>query len=342
MKITANSRLKGRLPVLAIIALLLISITLVMTGCGNQSTQQAQTQSGPKKIKVGYAGGACEAFIFAAYEKGFFKEEGLDVELVKVDFETLKEALTTGKIEAANGMVMKWVKPIEQGVNATFTAGIHTGCIQLLVSANSDIKNITDLKGKVIGNNGMGDGPMVFTMRALYQAGINPKDDVQWRAYPATELEGALDRGEVAAITLSDPVAQLIIEKGKARRLLNTAEDLPFKNEYCCMATVSDKFLKEDPAGAAAVTRALMKGAQWAASNKEEAAKLMVEKKYVPGSPELISKLLKSYNYVPSVEGGEKAVDLAINEMKAIGVLDPNTSEADLKKKVFTHLEGVH
>ena len=331
----------GKKPgVFALFMLLVVSLAFLAAGCGGSQPAQPQSQ-GLKKIRLGYAGGACESFIFSAYEKGFFKEQGLEVELVKVDFETLKEALTTGKIDAANGMVMKWVKPFEQGVNAVFTTGIHTGCIQLLVPANSDIKTVADLKGKVIGNNGMGDGPMVFTMRALFSAGIDPKKDVQWRAYPATELEGVLDRGEVAAITLSDPVAQMIIEKGKARKLLNTAEDSPYKNEYCCMATISGKLLKEDPAAAAAVTRALMQGAQWVADNQDEAAKLMVEKKYVPGNVQLIAKLLKTYNYIPSVDGGQKAVDLAVSEMKSIGVLDAQTDPKELKEKVFVRLDGV-
>lgn len=341
MKFTAGLWMKKHVLVSVAATIFATGIVLAAAGCGSQTAQPAQTPSGPKKVRVGYAGGACEAFIFAAQEKGFFKEEGLEAELIKIDFETLKEALTTGKIEASNGMVMKWAKPFEQGVNATLTAGIHTGCIQLLVPANSDIKTVADLKGKVIGNNGMGDGPMVFTMRALHQAGVDPKKDVQWRAYPATELEGVLERGEVAAITLTDPIAQMLINKGKARKLLSTAADLPYKDEYCCMATVSGKFLKEDPAGAAAVTRALMKGARWVAANQDEAAKMIVEKKYVPGNPELIAKLLKSYNYIPSVDGGEKAVDLSVREMKVVGVLDPNTSEDELTKKIFIRLEGV-
>jgi NitT/TauT family transport system substrate-binding protein len=321
-------------------AAMLGGAALLAAGCG-QSKPAQQPPPGPKKLRVGYAGGACEAFIFSAYEKGFFKEENLDVELVKVDFETLKESLATGKIDAANGIAMKWVKPFEQGVNAVFTAGIHKGCMQLLVSANSDIKTVADLKGKTIGNNGMGDGPMIFTMRALQKAGVDPKNGVQWRAYPPTELEGVLERGEVAAITLTDPLAQLSIEKGKARKLLSTHHDAPFKDEYCCMATISGKLIKDDPAAAAAVTRALMKGAKFVSANQDEAAKLMVEKKYVPGNPELIAKLLKSYDYVPSVEGGQKALELAISEMKAVGVLDPQTDPNELKKKVFVRLNGV-
>ena len=80
--------------------------------------------------------------------------------------------------------------------------------------------------------------------------------------------------------------------------------------------------LKADPEAAAAVTRALMKGAAYVSTHQDEVAKMMVEKKYVPGNPDLIARLLKSYNYVPSVDGGEAAVKLGIKEMKAIGVLE--------------------
>jgi NitT/TauT family transport system substrate-binding protein len=322
---------------MSLAAVITISTVLVAAGCGSNQNQGGKT--GP--IKIGYSGAACEAFVFTAYEKGFFKEEGLDVELVKGDFDTLKEALATGKVDAASGMVMKWVKPFEQGIDVAFTAGIHTGCIQLLVPANSDIKSLTDLKGKVIGNNGMGDGPMVFALRALEKAGLNGSKDVQWRSYPTTELEGILDRGEVSAIVLPDPIAQMIIDKGKARRLISTTHDEPFKDEYCCMATISGKLLKQDQAKAAAITRALMKGAKYVAANPDEVAKLIVEKKYIPGNTELIAKLLKSYNYIPSVDGGERAVDLGVKEMKSVGVLDPNTNETELKKKIFIRLPDV-
>lgn len=330
------------------LSLLLAGIFIMMTvfaGCGaNTATPPAATSDGNqiKKVKLGYSGGACEAFLFAAYEKGFLKEEGLDAELVKVDFETLKESLTTGKIQASSGMVMKFVKPAEQGVDLVFTSGIHTGCIQLLVPSNSSIKTVNDLKGKIIGNNGMGDGPMIFVTRALQKAGLNYKDDVQWRAYPAPELAGALERGEVDAITLSDPIAQMVVDSGKARKLLNTTVDQPYHDEYCCMATISGKYFKDDPAGAAAITRALMKGAKWVSENPDEAAKLIVEKKYIPGNPELVARLLKSYNYVPSVDGGERAVDNAVKELKSAGVLDPNTNIEELKHHLFRHAQGVN
>ena len=62
------------MPVLAIGALL-------VGGCGkNGSTATPPANgNGLTKIRVGYIGLTCEAPIFTAVEKGFFKEEGLDV-----------------------------------------------------------------------------------------------------------------------------------------------------------------------------------------------------------------------------------------------------------------------
>lgn len=149
--------------------------------------------------------------MFAAYENGYFKEEGLDVELIKGDHATLKESLATGKIDATDGVLQQWIKPVEQGLNVKFTAGIHNGCLQVLLPKNSPIKSVKDFKGKTIGG-----GPMNMTSRLLFQAGLDVKKDVSWRAFPAAELELALEKGEVDIIALPDPLAQIIVDKGKA------------------------------------------------------------------------------------------------------------------------------
>src|SRR5262245_21663661 len=55
---------------------LLLCAGLLPAGC----KKEAKTSGGLTKIRVGYIGLTCEAPIFTAVEKGFFKEEGLDVE----------------------------------------------------------------------------------------------------------------------------------------------------------------------------------------------------------------------------------------------------------------------
>src|SRR5689334_21591001 len=82
---TLNTAMTLRLfPVAIAVSLLLV------TGCNKKS---GSTPRNSNKVRVGYIGLTCEAPIYAAYVKGFFKEEGLDPELVKCNWSTYKDSL---------------------------------------------------------------------------------------------------------------------------------------------------------------------------------------------------------------------------------------------------------
>ena len=341
---------------LIIAAVLIAILTTGLTGCGagqntaattaqnsaaSAGSAKASTGTALKKVRVGYFGNTCEAPVFAAYEKGFFKDEGLDVEMVKGDAGTLKDGLATGKIDVTDGLLNQWLKPIEQGLNVKFTGGIHTGCIQVLVPPNSNIKELKDFKGKTIGVPAIGGGPMILVSRLLYNAGIDSKNDVKWKVYPNPELQLALDKGEVDIISLADPLAQINIDAGKAKSVYNSAKDAPSKDEYCCLIVVNGNIVDKDPATAAALTRAIFKGAKWVSANPKEIAQIEVDKKYVPGDPAVNAKILADYNFNASVEGGANAVLVGAKEMKNIGVLDKDTDAEQLAKSSFVRLKGI-
>ncbi len=87
----------------------------------------------------GYIGLTCEAPIFTAYEKGFFKEENLDVSLVKCEWSNYKDTLALGGFDITHHLVMMFLKPIEQGLDVKFLAGIHKGCLRVQTSTDSPI-----------------------------------------------------------------------------------------------------------------------------------------------------------------------------------------------------------
>lgn len=317
-----------------LVALLLVTLFTV-------SVTAAVLAAPQKKIRVGYFGTICEAPLFAAYENGFFREEGLDVEMVRGDATTLREALALNKIDLTDGVLMQWIKPIEQGLNVKFTAGIHTGCIQILAGGKSGIRSLKELASKRIGVPAIGSGPHNLASRALFTSGIDPKTGVTWKAFPMAELELALEKGEIDALASADPIAQMIVDKGKARSLLNSARTSPYNKEYCCLVVVNGKFVKDSPDAAAAATRAVLKAARWVAANPKAAAQLSVDKKYVPGNPELNAKILSGYHYIPSVKGGEEAITIAAREMKETGVLGKSTDINQLAKYSFVRLKGI-
>lgn len=320
----------------------------IFAGCGKSSDKSASSngstaatgtnttnsQSKFGKTVIAYSGGTCEAPTFVAFHKGFFKEEGLDVELVQAGFEQLKQGLTTGKIDAAQAN-FAWLKPIEQGMKIKLTAGVHTGCIKAVTPENSGIKEIKDLKGKTIGVDAIGGGPMIALSIKLREIGLDPKTDVQWKAYPGPQLDEAIKNNEIQAYMTWDPFPQMACDNMNYTKLLDIGTDDPFKNEYCCFVGVNGDLINKNPEKAAAITRALLKAADWVGKNPKEAAQIELDNKYVGGDAELNAKLLGSYQWIPGVKQAQDNIKFFIKEQKTQGILEASTNEDDLYKAIF-------
>ena len=316
--------------------MMLLGVALmVLAGCDKSDAGAGN------KIRVGYIGLTCEAPIFSAVEKGFFKEEGLEVSLVKCDWRNYKDVLALGGYDITHHLVMYFLKPIEQGLDVKFTGGIHRGCLRLQASAKTNIRSVQELRGKRIGVPGMGTPPFIFATRVLGAAGIDIKKDITWMVFPAGELGLAIDKGEVDAVANSEPIGSMLIAAGKVLNIADQAVDEPYKHEYCCAVLVSGKFLAKNPMATAAATRALLKAARWVETNPAEAARLSVEKKYLASTAEHNAVAISYLRYVPSVTGAEAAVKLASAEMKRAGMLSPSTDVEDLARRSFAHLNGV-
>jgi len=320
------------------IVVVLIAVGLLgLTGCKRDTA----TVMDPAKVKICYIGLTCEAPIFVAQHKGFFKEEGLDVELVKTSWDTMQQGLSFGTFDATHTLVPFLIKPIEQGVNVRITGGIHKGCLRIQVPINSDIRTIADLKGKRIGVATMGSPPMIFGSRVLASHGLDTTKDVEWIAYPNDVLERALDQGRVDAVADSEPIGSLLLAKGKVRNIADQATDLPWKHEFCCAVVVNGTLAEKNPAKAAKVTRALMKAAKWVETNPTAAAQLSVDQKYLASTVELNAIALAQLRYTPSVALCKEGVGSLSREMKDRGILNAGTDPAQLTERAWVKLEGV-
>ena len=312
--------------------------SIFLAGCDKNSPTATQ---GPIKVRVGYIGLTCEAPIFMAVEQGFFKEEGLDISLVKCEWAKYKDVLALGGFDVTMHLVMYFLKPVEQGLDVKFTGGIHRGCLRVQAAANGNVQSVKDLRGKRIGIPGMGTPPFIFASRVLGANGLDPNKDVSWVVFPAGELGLALDKQQVDAVANSEPIRSLLLSSGKVRNIADQAQDAPYKDEYCCAVLANGKFVAANPKATAAATRALLKAAKWVEANPAAASRISVEKKYLASNPELNALAISHLRYVPSVSGAEAAVKSAAAEMKRIGMIAPTTDVDALAKHSFVHLEGV-
>ncbi|HWN94690.1 MAG TPA: ABC transporter substrate-binding protein [Methylomirabilota bacterium] len=309
----------------------------LVAGCDKSSDRPADSN----KIRVGYVGLTCEAPIFSAVEKGFFKEEGLEVELVKCDWKNYKDVLALGGYDITHHLIMYFLKPLEQGLDVKITGGIHRGCLRVQAAVNGPIRSIKDLKGKRIGVPGMGTPPFIFANRVLGANGIDPSREITWLVFPAGELGLALDKGEVDAIANSEPIGSMLVAQGKVKNIADQAVDMPYADEYCCAVIVNGKFLARNPKASAAATRAMLKAAKWVETNPRAAAELSVNGKYLASTVDANTVSISHLRYVPSVSGAQTAVRAAAVEMKRAGMLKRTTDVEELADKAFVKLDGV-
>lgn len=314
------------------IAIILFLTAGTFAGCTGKEAQNVS--DGKKKVTIAYAGGTCEAPVFAAYHKGFFEEEGLEVELVQAGFDELKQGLATGKIDAAMANIA-WFKPIEQGMDLKLTAGIHTGCIKAVVPGDSDINSFADLKGKTVGVDAIGGGPQIALSAKLREEGVDPNTEVNWVAYSGNLLDEAIKKGEIQAYMTWDPFPTKAHDNDGYRYLLDIGADDPFKDKYCCFVGVSAKLIESDTETAGKITKALMKSSEWVQQNPVEAAKISLDNNYVGGDVDLNSQLLSEYNWTPSVEGAKENIKWYIHELKDQGILESSTDENALFNATF-------
>jgi NitT/TauT family transport system substrate-binding protein len=226
-----------RKSIVFLIALLLLS--LVVSGCGQ--TQSVAPTSEGYVLKVGYSGGLCEAPVHMAYERGFFADEGLEVELILLAPGTSNDAVTAGQTEAGFGLLASLAQPLSNGLPIKITTGLHTGCDKILVPKDSGIDSAEDLRGKRIGVPSLTSSPIIFAKRVLADAGVGvtvQNMEVEFLVFTNAELPAALEKGAIDAIAANDPTAYMAAVAMDLHILYDSALDAPYKDQYCCAAYV--------------------------------------------------------------------------------------------------------
>jgi NitT/TauT family transport system substrate-binding protein len=164
-----------RLRYLAVVSL------LVVAACGTaDQTDSPSTSGGVTNVKVQlqWFFQAQFAGYIAAVEKGFYKEEGLNVELLEGGVDIVPQTvLGQGRADYAVAWVPKALASREQGVQITDVGQFfaRSGTYQVAF-AGKGITSARDLKGKKVGNWGFGNEFELFA--GLTKAGLNPGRDV--------------------------------------------------------------------------------------------------------------------------------------------------------------------
>jgi NitT/TauT family transport system substrate-binding protein len=300
----------------------------------------AAAAAGPlKKITFAWnAGAPCLVGVTVAKEKGFFAKNGLDVDLINYSGSTdqLLETLATGKADAAAGMALRWLKPLEQGFDVKIVASTHGGCLRLLAPTASNIKSLADLKGKTIAVSDMNSPGKNFFSIQLKKAGLDPNTDVDFKPFPGPLLRTAVEKGEAHAIADQDPNT-FLWQKDAAFREVSSNLSGEFAHRVCCIVGVRGSLIRDDKPAAAAIARSLLQASEYAAQNPAEAAATYAP--YAPGKVELadLTALARYHTHHHHPTGAELKKELALyaDELKLISIFKPSTDTAKYAERIY-------
>jgi ABC-type nitrate/sulfonate/bicarbonate transport system substrate-binding protein len=257
------------------------------------------------------------------------------------DVNDILPALTSRTIDAGLTTVWAVIPPRLTAGSAlgdlVITAPLQRGCLALSVPASSDVQSLDDLRGHKVA------GSKFLYGRALAEAGVDPDREITWSPAPAApEVVSTLRTGEFTAVQSADGQGALLEVVGVARMIaMNNMP--PVESNYCCACMLNAASVASDRPRAAAITRALMRGAAWAEEHRSETADVMRPSMTVPAQREIsredMEAALAMQAFVPMAEAARPILVDQFDQYLTYGLpVEPPMSATTLVNRIFLPL----
>jgi len=233
-------------------------------------------QGKPEKSKVTIAVGGKALFYYLpltiAERLGYFKDEGLDVEIV--DFAGGAKALQAvvgGSADVVSGAYEHTL--VLQAKGQMYQEFVLQGrAPQIVLAVNNktlpNYKSIADLKGKKIGVTAPGSSTNIMVNYVLARAGIKPNEVSIIGVGPSSGAIAAVRAGQIDALANLDPVMSMLTQKNEVRVVSDTRTLADTKAVFggnmpagCLYASTA--FIQKNPNTTQAMTNAMVRALKW-------------------------------------------------------------------------------
>jgi NitT/TauT family transport system substrate-binding protein len=275
------------------------------------------------KVVVGTGGSASDAPFYIASDRGFFKDEGLDVDLIVLDSGAKVIApLGTGELDVGSGALSVgfWNAHV-RGVKFRIVADrghTETGYRYQSVFMRKDLvdsgqfKSLKDLKGMRMGFAAQGVTSLSLLNEAAKFAGIKFEDVIPvYLSFP--QQFAALQNKALDGSFLIEPQATAAVNAGIGVRFMDTNEFYP--HQQISVIFYSDKFATQRKQVAEKFMRAWLRGVR-AYIDSIKGGKIAG-----PGADDVVQTMAKSFNMNPALvrEMYSQAVDVT-GDVNAAGI----------------------
>ncbi|REK74508.1 ABC transporter substrate-binding protein [Paenibacillus paeoniae] len=261
-----------------------MALALVLAGCGGSNNSPGtapsassgasptDTVSGEEKTtelqKIRYSpfNGVSGLAVRFGIEKGFFKEEGLDIELIST--QNPIEALTSKDVDIADSATTNVIVAAGKGAPLKIVSSMFRTKGPFYLIAKPGIESVEDLKGKNVGAAVLGSGLDAYTQTILNKHGLS-KNDVTYLANGVNEAAYAsLTSGQVDATIIHEPFASLAEFEGTGTILAKGWDYLP--TFHTGVLVSRNDFIEKHPDLVEKLLRAYFKSQDYAKSNLDE------------------------------------------------------------------------
>jgi len=289
----------------------------------------ANSASAQDRMRIAWAGSTpSNTPIWVADQKGFFKKNGLNAEVIAISASTIViQALLTGEVDFI-------IAP-----SATLVTSRLAGADTVMVSTNlplfidhivslGDITSVEQLKGKTGGVNRLGTTSDMTLRLALHRLGVDPEKDTKIIATGENPQRlAALARNITQFTLLGEPLVKEA-EKMGFRDLYDIGT---LKIPYHVNAVVTrEKTVKERRPFVIKVVRAFSEALHFIKTNKEE-TKALIAKNLKSNDPEGLERAYRAYNAAfpeipsPNPEGIKTLLDDIAPRTPKAATADPKS-----------------
>jgi NitT/TauT family transport system substrate-binding protein len=279
------------------------------------------------KIRIGFAPGASSTPFPLAQKKGFFREEGLEAELIRMSSTVAAAALASGEADYVTGMSA--LRGAIQGLPLKVVASYIQGSTQTLV-ARSDLKTVGELKGRTITIGTPGGSPDRHARLMVKHFGLQPEKDVKFAAGGLTEGRLArLQQGLIDATVV--PVPLDLQAKKLGLNVLARAYEIFTYPEGGLVTTT--KKISGKPDEVKRVIRAGIKASRYIRANRDATIQFLMEwqrldKEIATGTYDYLSKATNDSGSLS--ENGFRLIIEEIKELAKVSREIALTDVADL------------
>jgi NitT/TauT family transport system substrate-binding protein len=269
-----------------------------------------QAQLAPKKVRLAVPTKSVSFLAFyVAHRKGFYRDEGIDLEPILMQPSLGSTAVLTGDLDY-NGAVTGVIGAAVSGRPMKAVLFTVARPLQYLMS-RSEIKDARELKGKKIAGSSPGGTVTFLTKLVLKNVGLDSERDVFLNPMGGTGASrlAALESGVVDAVILESPDNFVAQRKG-FRELIFFGDQIEFpQNGF----GTSEKKLKENPDEVFRMVRATLRGLafSWDKKNHDQVIDIIM-RELKPISSSLANESLEQVMRVITKDGSVKAESIQV------------------------------